>query len=105
MSHWVRFCSTCPAPCCPNPNRVIYWTCSNDDYGLYINEDGYIKCGKNGCNRNIHPDFILDTKFSCGEHHSIFRPDKMRVLNAFAIASHHYGNDFCKQILQKIVEY
>ena len=108
MSHWMRFCSTCPLPGCMNPTRIIYWTCSYDDSDLYINEDGYIKCGKNGCIRNTHPDFILETKFNCSKHQSYNNtsPGKMGVFNALSFASGKYESDFCfKKILNKILNY
>ena len=106
MSHWVRFCSTCPIPGCSKSRKIIYWTCSKDDSELYINEDGYIKCGKNGCIRNTHPDFILDTNFNCNEHQSYISPDKMAVFNALSFASvENYKPDFCKKLLSKILNY
>ena len=62
MSHWVRFCSTCPISGCSNSLKIIYWTCSKDGSELYINQDGYIKCGKNGCIRKDDYQDIIRIK-------------------------------------------
>ena len=106
MSHWVRFCSTCPISGCSNSRKIIYWTCSKDGSELYINKDGYIKCGKNGCIRNTHPDFILNTNFNCNKHQSYVSPDRMGVVHALAIASgEKYDVNFCKKLLNKILAY
>ena len=87
MSHWVRFCSTCPIANCPDPKRVCYWVHGDDDYEQDINEEGYVKCRNSNCDMNEDPCFILYLEFKCRYHPFYQRPQKMAIFNALSIVS------------------
>lgn len=108
MSHWVRFCSTCPIANCPDPKRVCYWVHGDDDYAQDINEDGYVKCRRSGCSMNYNPCFILYLLFKCRNHPNYKQADKMAIFNALSIVSS--GDlglypDEVKRLLTKILNY
>lgn len=108
MSHWVRFCSTCPIANCDDPKRVCYWVHGDDDYGQDINEEGYVKCRKSGCRMNYIPVFILNLLFKCRNHPNYQRAEKMAIFNALSIVS---SGDLglyeweVKKLLEKILRY
>lgn len=108
MSHWVRFCSTCPIAGCPEPRRVIYWVHGTDKYEQDINENGDVKCRKSGCSLNIRPRFILHLLFKCRNHLHYERVDKMAIFNALSIVSSGelglYESEI-KSLLAKILAY
>ena len=108
MSHWVRFCSTCPIANCPEPKRVIYWVHGKDDYSQDINEEGYVKCRKSGCSLNYNPCFILYLLFKCRNHPTYQQANKMAIFNALSIVSSGelglYEHEV-KKLLQKILSY
>lgn len=87
MSHWVRFCSTCPVDNCPDPKRVNYWLHGTDDYEQDINEEGYVRCRKSGCSMNSRPCFILYLSFNCNYHPNYQHAEKMAIFNALSIVS------------------
>lgn len=108
MSHWVRFCSTCPIANCTEPNRVCYWVHGDDSYEQDINEYGFIKCRRSGCSMNYKPCFILFLLFKCRNHPNYQQADKMPIFNALSIVSSgHLGlnNDEVKRLLTKILNY
>lgn len=106
MSHWVRFCSTCPIANCPEPKRVIYWVHGDDLYDQDINEEGYVKCRKSGCTLNLIPCFILYLLFKCRNHPNYQKAEKMAIFNALSIVSSGelglYESEV-KKLLQKIL--
>ena len=87
MSHWVPFCSTCPIAGCPEPSRVIHWSHGDDNNFEDINEEGYVKCRKNGCSMNKYPCFILYLLFKCRNHPNYRQVQKMEIYNALSIIS------------------
>jgi hypothetical protein len=107
MSHWVRFCTTCPIPNCPDPNRVIYWLHADDDGVEEINEEGYVRCKKSGCRLNKNPCFILDMTFGC-KNHPDQKVEKMALFNALSFVSCGelglYESEV-KRLLTKILKY
>ena len=108
MSHWVRFCTTCPIPNCPDPRRVIYWHHVDDDGEEEINEEGYVRCKKSGCHLNKNPCFILDMTFGCKNHPDKKKVEKMAIFNALSILSRgEFGfyPDEIKRLLAKILNY
>ena len=108
MSHWVRFCTTCPIPNCPDPRRVIYWHHVDDDGEEEINEEGYVRCKKSGCHLNKNPCFILDMNFGCKNHPDKKKVEKMAIFNALSILSRgEFGfyPDEIKRLLAKILNY
>ena len=108
MSHWVRFCTTCPIPNCPDPRRVIYWHHVDDDGEEEINEEGYVRCKKSGCHLNKNPCFILDMTFGCKNHPDKKKVEKMAIFNALSIVSEgEFGfyPDEIKRLLAKILNY
>lgn len=108
MSHWVRFCSSCPISNCPGRYKIHYWVHTKDDCELDINEEGYIKCRKSGCSLNENPCFILDFIFCCKNHSEHKRADKMSIFNAISIASSGelgLSDEECKKLLIKILNY
>ena len=108
MSHWVRFCTTCPIPNCPDPRRVIYWQHADDDGEEEINEEGYVRCKKSGCHLNKNPCFILDMTFGCKNHPDKKKVEKMAIFNALSILSRgEFGfyPDEIKRLLAKILNY
>ena len=108
MSHWVRFCTTCPIPNCPDPRRVIYWQHADDDGEEEINEEGYVRCKKSGCHLNKNPCFVLDMTFGCKNHPDKKKVEKMAIFNALSILSRgEFGfyPDEIKRLLAKILNY
>ena len=107
MSHWVRFCTTCPIPNCRDPRRVIYWQHPDDDGEEEINEEGYVRCKKSGCHLNKNPCFILDMTIGC-KNHPHQKVEKMAIFNAISIVSSGelelYPNEV-KRLLTKILNY
>ena len=94
-----RFISGCPA--CGNKtiSRWNHSNCSNgSSCGEEIDEEGYIYCL--GCNKKL--GFILDIKFSCGNHDS-HQPvkDATNVLSALATMT-DIPAEFAKNITRKI---
>ena len=91
MTHWVRFCSTCPIANYPNPKKVFYCHHAGDDYEQEINEDRYVICWKSGCSMNSNPCFILDLSFNWGNHTNKLtynkKAYKMAIFNALSIVS------------------
>ena len=108
MSHWVRFCTTCPIPNCPDPRRVIYWQHADDDGEEEINEEGYVRCKKSGCHLNKNPCFILDMNLRCKNHPCYQKVEKMAIFNAISyVSSGELGlyDDEVKRLLTKILNY
>ena len=75
----TRFRSLCPVLDCPN-TKIIYWkhaTCSNGEET--IDTEGDIKCKE--CGRK---DFIMNWRYSCGEHKNGFQyPDRAKAGKIF----------------------
>ena len=108
MSHWVTFVSTCPIARCPEPKRVISWVHGDDNSFQDINEEGYVKCRKNGCSMNSYPCFILNLLFKCEYHPNYQQARKMEIFNALSIVSS--GNlglstAEAKYLLNKLLNY
>ena len=108
MSHWVRFCSACPIANCSEPNRVCYWKHGDDNYEQDINEDGYVRCRRSGCQMNKYPCFILYLLFKCRNHPNYQSVTKMEIFHALSIVSSGdlglYESEV-KTLLQKILTY
>lgn len=102
MSHWVRFCSSCPIPKCKEPNRIIYWVHGDDDYEQDINEEGYVKCRKSGCSMNYNPCFILYLQFKCRNHPNYKQVTKMQVYHSLSIVSDGYL-DLTEKEIQRLL--
>ena len=106
MSHWVPFYSTCPIANCHDPSRVIHWSHGDDNNFEDINEEGYVKCRKNGCSMNRNPCFILELLFKCRNHDTYQRIEStLQVYHALCmVSSNHLGlsTSEIKYLLNKI---
>ena len=109
MSNWVDFCSGCPIANCPDPQRVIYWKHGDNCGSLEdINEEGYIRCKKVGCDLNREPCFILELLFKCKYHPNYEETDPMTVFHALSIVSSGtlgLNKKQCQKLLNKINNY
>ena len=64
MTEWEDFITKCPS--CNN-NKIITWQhCKG--FGEKINKYGEVKCNNQNCPLFLHPKFIMDKTFDCGNH-------------------------------------
>ena len=94
----IIFRCMCPVLNCPNEN-IIYWehsSCPNSEETL--DQNGDVKCEECGTK-----DFILNWKFSCGEHQNGYQfPDKAKALKVIGALVNIMQNEEDIAFLMKV---